>query len=92
MYGEITAPSEEVLRVPLIQYRDPNTGVVSCPRGKFSRMIFTEEIKAAQSYGYSINIQYGYKFERGIGVFKEFVEKHYEIKKKMLLILVLIDK
>jgi hypothetical protein len=42
-------------------------------------MIFSEEIKEARKYGYSIKIIYAYQFERGKNVFKE--EKHYAIKK-----------
>lgn len=81
VYGTITAPNDDVLKVPFIQYRDPRNGTVSCPRGKFDRMIFTEEMKYAIKYGYSIDIKYGYKFNRGKDIFKEYVEKHYEIKK-----------
>jgi len=54
--GKITAPSEEFLRVPFIQYKDSYIGNVTCPRGEFSRMIFTEEMKYARKYGYSIDI------------------------------------
>lgn len=40
-YGIVIGPSEDVLKVPFIQYKDPNTGVVSCPSGSFNRMIFS---------------------------------------------------
>jgi len=81
VYGEITAPDVNTLRVPYIQYRDDKTDNVNCPRGKFSRMIFSEEIKEALKDGYSMKIQYGYKFERGKNLFKDYVETMYEIKK-----------
>ena len=42
VFGKVTAPSEAELRVPIIQYRDPKTNKVSCPRGSFNRMIFSE--------------------------------------------------
>jgi len=32
VYGKITAPSEEILRVPFIQYKDSYIGNVTCPR------------------------------------------------------------
>lgn len=63
--GEITCPNENTLQVPFIQYRDPITNMVSCPRGKFTRLIFSEEIKYALKYGYSIKINYSYQFKRG---------------------------
>ncbi len=84
IYGEITCPEEDVLRVPFVQYRTPVTDWVSCPtskRGTFSRLIFSEEIKYAIKFGYSINIEYCYIFERGKDLFKDFVIDHFEIKK-----------
>ena len=42
VFGKVTAPSEAELRVPIIQYREPKTNKVSCPRGSFNRMIFSE--------------------------------------------------
>lgn len=81
VYGEITAPNENILQVPFIQYRDPYNNTVSCPRGKFKRLIFSQEIKYALKYGYSIDIEYCYKFKRGKDLFTEYVKDHYEIKK-----------
>lgn len=33
-------------------------------------------------YGYKIKVEYCYQFERGKDLFKEYVNDHYEIKKK----------
>ena len=81
VYGKITAPDSNQLRVPYIQMRDDKTGEVSCPRGSFSRMIFSEEIKEAIKDGYTIKVLYGYKFERGKDLFKNYVSTMYNIKK-----------
>ena len=81
VYGEITAPDYERLRVPYIQLRDKNSDIVDCPRGKFSRMIFSEEMKEALKDGYKINVKYGYKFERGKNLFKDYIDTMFEIKK-----------
>ena len=81
VYGEITAPNYERLRIPYIQMRDEKTDNISCPRGSFSRMIFSEEMKEAIKDGYSIKVKYGYKFERGINLFKNYVDTFYNIKK-----------
>lgn len=43
-------------------------------------MIFSEEMKYAIKYGYKIDIDFGYRFERGKDLFKKYVETHYEIK------------
>ena len=81
IYGEINCPNESTLQVPFIQCKDPNTNLNICPRGKFKRLIFSEEIKYALKYGYTIDVEYSYIFERGIDLFKDFVTDHYEIKK-----------
>jgi len=81
VYGEITAPDYNTLRVPFIQMRDDKSDTASCPRGTFSRMIFSEEMKEALKHGYSIKVKYGYKFERGKNLFKDYVDTFYEIKK-----------
>ena len=80
VYGTITAPSEDLLRIPFIQFRDEQ-GNVTCPRGKFQRLIFTEEIKDALNYGYKIDIEYGYVFDRGKNLFKNYIDYHYDKKK-----------
>jgi len=80
VYGEIFCPDENTLQVPFIQYKDPLWKFNQCPRGKFRRLIFSQEIKYALKYGYTINIEYCYQFKRGIDLFKDYVNDHYEIK------------
>ena len=81
IYGEITAPDEQTLKVPFIQYKDPITKLTVCPKGKFKRLILSEEIKYALKFGYKMDVEYCYQFKRGIDLFKDFVLDHYEIKK-----------
>jgi len=81
VYGEITCPNENILQVPFIQYRDSNKKTVVCPRGKFKRLIFSEEIKYAIKYGYTINIEYCYQFKRVKNLFTNYVIDHFKIKK-----------
>ena len=81
VYGEITAPEAEVLRVPIIQYKDPIKKITTCPRGKFKRLIFSQEIKYALKLGYKIDIEYCYQFKRGKGLFDKYVIEHYNEKK-----------
>lgn len=80
VYGEVIPPSEKELKNLYIQYRDSKNRV-SLPRTNFSRMIFSEEIKSAIKDGYKFKVIYGYKFERGIDVFTNFVKEFYDSKK-----------
>jgi hypothetical protein len=41
IYGEITCPNENLLKVPFIQCKDPNTNLKVCSRCKFKRLIFS---------------------------------------------------
>ena len=77
VYGEISCPDESILQVPFIQYHDPIGRITFCPRGNFNRLIFSEEIKYALKYGYTIKIKYSYQFRKGKDLLKEFVEDHY---------------
>jgi DNA polymerase type B, organellar and viral len=52
VYGAIICPNENTLQVPFIQYKDYLNKNVVCPRGKFKRLIFSEEIKYALRLGY----------------------------------------
>ena len=80
VYGEIFCPDEQTLQVPFIQHKDPLLKFNSCPRGKFKRLIFSEEIKYALNYGYKFNAEYCYQFKRGKDLFKKYIDDHYEIK------------
>jgi len=80
VYGEIICPDEDTLQVPFIQHKDPIWKLNNCPRGKFRRLIFSEEIKYAIKFGYKINIEYCYQFKRGKDLFKTYINDHYKIK------------
>jgi hypothetical protein len=82
VYAEITCPDELNLRIPFIQFKDPIGRITSCPRGKFKRLIFSEEARYALKYGYTVKVEYCYQFERGVDLFKEYVKDHFEIKQK----------
>jgi hypothetical protein len=82
VYGEIICPDDNILQVPFIQYKDPITKLTICPRGKFKRLIFSQEIKYALKFGYTMDIEYCYQFKRGQGLFTKYVLDHFEIKKK----------
>ena len=82
VYGKITAPNSDTLRVPFIQYKNPSDRTTVCPRGIFKRLIFSEEIKYALKYGYTMEVEYCYQFKRGKDLFASYVKDHYEIKQK----------
>ena len=86
VYGEITAPEAEILKVPIIPFRYLENKLTTYPRGKFKRLIFSEEIKYALKFGYKIKIEYSYMFKRGKGLFTDYITDHYEIKKIALIL------
>ena len=86
-FGTIIPPTEDVLKNLFIQNRDKDGSDVSCPRYPFKRLIFSEEIKFAISEGYQFEMEWGYKFNRGKGVFDSFVNDLYSEKKMQLILL-----
>ena len=86
-FGTIIPPTEDVLKNLFIQNRDKDGSDVSCPRYPFKRLIFSEEIKYAISEGYQFEMEWGYKFNRGKGVFDSFVNDLYSEKKMQLILL-----
>lgn len=71
----------EYLDKPVLPFRgDDNT--IYYPLGNWTGTYFSEELKnAVNKYGYKIEIIYGYKFEKGNGLFTKLVNKYYELKK-----------
>jgi hypothetical protein len=54
---------------------------VGAPTGMLEGVWFSEEIKYAVSMGYSIvKVKRGWKFERGVGLFSEYVTKYYNAR------------
>jgi hypothetical protein len=81
VYAEITCPNESELQVPFIQAKDSVFSFNICPRGKFKRLIFSEEAKYALKYGYKINVEYSYLFKKSKDLFTDYVNDHYKDKK-----------
>jgi len=78
-YGEIIPPSESKLKNLYIQKRNDN-GSVSCPRHRFKRLIFSEEIKYAISEGYQFNKEGGYSTNFKWRIFWQVIGKMKSIK------------
>jgi hypothetical protein len=65
---------------PILPYRDDDGNVFN-PTGEWSGMYSSELLKLAiEVNNVDITVHYGYKFERGVSVFKDFVEHYYNIK------------
>lgn len=45
-------------------------------------MYFSEELKYAKENGYTINVKWGYKFNKTANVFKDYVTNLYSMKSK----------
>lgn len=79
-YAKVTAPSVSELKVPLLPYTDPETDDLTCPRGTFEGMYFSEELKDVIKYGYRVEIISSIVFQRGEGLFKDFIEELFKCK------------
>lgn len=63
----------EGIKRPLLPYRCNERGVLIFPTGKFFGVYYTEELKLAKSIGYKIEPLRGYLYEKGYGLFDNFV-------------------
>jgi len=67
---------------PILPYRD-DEGNIYNPTGEWSGMYSSELLKLAiEINDVEITVHYGYKFDRGKDIFKDFVEHYYNIKLK----------
>jgi len=78
-YCDVETPNN--LEHPIIQlHHKTNDGIRTIsPLGKFENMLFSEEIKNAQKYGYKFNIKYGYLFDKAL-IFKDYIQNLYNIR------------
>lgn len=70
--ARVTAPTAEILPVPILPIITPD-GRHICPRGRFEYTWFSEELKNAVKYGYKVEVISAIVFDRGLGVFKDFI-------------------
>lgn len=73
-YAEIIPPKN--LDFYFIPLRDEN-GKIITPNYSFKGIYFSELLKESIHYGYKINVLWGYKFNRGQNVFKNYVDEMY---------------
>jgi hypothetical protein len=76
---EVTAP--DTLNRPLLQTKVKTKGGLRtvAPLGTWTDWIFSEEMKAYESYGYEFKILRGYFFEKCL-IFKHYIDDLYQIK------------
>lgn len=73
----VTCPKD--IETPLLLHN--HNGKNIHPTGTWQGTYFSEELKAAEKYGYTIELVKVYQFSRAIGLFKDFIEHFYELKK-----------
>jgi len=74
VYAEIIPPKNlDFIFIPL---RDEN-GMIITPNYSFKGIYFSELLKESIHFGYKIKVMWGYKFNRGKDVFKDYVETMY---------------
>lgn len=74
-YAKIIPPKD--LDILVIPHKN-DQGEVYYPNEPFTGLYFSELLKNCLEYGYKVEITGGMKFERGIGVFNDFVQTIYE--------------
>jgi hypothetical protein len=79
--AEITSPSaaDNIIN-PLIPYKFNDKTIY--PKGSWTGTYFSEELKAAVSYGYKVKLISGYSFSK-VKLFNEYINYFYDIKKKI---------
>jgi DNA polymerase type B, organellar and viral len=75
---DTTGLDSRYLNYPLLPHKID--GRMYNPLGKWTGWYFSEEVKLAISFGYSVNVLYGYKFEKSSNVFNSFINKYFDIK------------
>lgn len=75
---DTTGLDPKYLDYPLLPHK--LDGRMYNPLGKWTGWYFSEEIKLAISFGYSVKVFYGYKFDKTSNVFTKFINKYFEIK------------
>ena len=81
LYGfiECCVKCPEHINKPFLPYRT-DTGVLIYPTGEFLGVFYSEELKYAQSIGYTIISLRGYLYEKGFGVFDSVVKHIYVLE------------
>jgi len=67
------------LKIPILPFHKED-GTVIHPTGTWTATYFSEELKNAMKLGYTFKIIEGVKFEKGIDIFKDYVEHFYKFK------------
>jgi len=75
--ARVKAPTAKKLPVPILPIISPE-GRLSCPRGKFEYIWFSEELKNAVKYNYKVKVISAIVFDRGVGVFRDFIVTIYQ--------------
>ena len=77
-YATVNVP--ENINNPILSYRD-ELGNVYNPTGNWTSMFSSEILKLARDIdNVQITIHYGYKFERGKDIFKEYINSYFNMK------------
>ena len=85
VYVEVETPKDKYgfyieLKYPPLPFKDDKGNLIN-PIGKWKSWYFSEELKDVRdNFGYKIKVIHGYKFKRGVNLFKNFVSKYYNIK------------
>lgn len=81
-YATVEIPDN--INKPILPFRD-ELGNVYNPTGNWTSMFNSEVLKYARDYNNAkITIHYGYKFENGKNLFRNYINHYFNLKKKSL--------
>ena len=78
--AEIYCPGPDTVRNPVLPYKCDKTHRTIYPRGKWSGIYFSEELKAVKRIGYEVKLIHGYEFSR-YNLFMGYVDHFYDMKR-----------
>jgi len=81
-YCYVTVNVPENIYNPILPFRDENGNVYNCT-GSWKGWYSSELLKYARdNQNVTITVHFGYKFDRGKDIFKEYVEHYFNLKKE----------
>lgn len=77
--ARVTSPTD--IKIPVLPYRKDGKGKLFFPRGSWTGFFTTPELRLAKEKGYTIDIEYGYRFEQAY-IFTEYIDELYALKEQ----------
>lgn len=77
--ARVTSPPD--IAIPVLPYVEPGKKKLLFPRGTWTGFFTTPELRLAAEKGYTVDIEYGYKFAQA-KLFTEYIDELYALKER----------